>query len=82
MDSRSTIDSLSYTNFIGYGKGTKPLEEWLNLEDSINEVPKVRLAHPHTSIGHEGTRKRKREIEMTGKKHGQTETENARKDEI
>ena len=62
MDSRSTIDSLSYTNFIGNGEGTKPLEEWLNLEDSINEVPKVRLAHPNISIDHEGTRKRKREI--------------------
>jgi hypothetical protein len=42
-------------------KGTNALEEWLDLEDTIDNVPRVRLAHPYTSIGFEGTRKRRRE---------------------
>lgn len=41
--------------------GPNQLEEWFDLEGAPGEAPRVRLAHPNTSISFEGTRKRRRE---------------------
>lgn len=39
---------------------TVQLEEWVSLEDKGNRGPRIRIAHPMTSMHSEGTRKRRR----------------------
>ena len=49
-----------YPEAFVYFQGSEQLKEWVPLEVEGNKVPRVRFAHPLTTMGFEGTRKRHR----------------------
>ncbi|KAI3727454.1 hypothetical protein L6452_16068 [Arctium lappa] len=51
---------LCYSEIQSSDEGSEKLKEWVPLEVEGNKIPRVRIAHPMTLMGFEGTRKRRR----------------------